>query len=69
MCKGALGEQSDEFNRIKWRYNDVLSTFINGVAPNLIANGFQIFVDLEDQPYYYRNFLIDVVETSQRPDE
>jgi hypothetical protein len=68
MCKGALGEQSDEFIRIKWRHNYDLSTFINVVAPHLIANGFQIFVDLDDHPYYYRNFLIDVVETSQRPD-
>jgi hypothetical protein len=44
MCKGALGEVSEEFNWIKWRHNYVLSEFIDSVSPYLIENGFKIFV-------------------------
>jgi hypothetical protein len=68
MCKGALGERSDEFNRIKWRHNNVLSEFMNSVSPHLVEQGFKVFIDLEGHPNHYRNFPIDIVETSMRPD-
>jgi hypothetical protein len=68
MCKGALGELSEEFNRIKWRHNSVLSEFIDSVSPHLIENGFKIFVDLEGHPFHYRDFPFNVMETSLRPD-
>ena len=70
MCKVALGERSDEFNRIKWRHhhNNVLSDFINSVSPHVVEQGFDVFIDLEGHPNHYPNFPIDVVETSLRPD-
>ena len=64
----ALGERSDEFNRIKWRHNNVLSEFMNSVSPHLVEQGFKVFIDLEGHPNHYRNFPIDIVETSMRPD-
>jgi hypothetical protein len=68
MCKGALGEKEDTFNRVKWRHDNVLSEFVNSVAPHMIANGFKVFVDLEGHQYHYRSFPIDIVDTSLRPD-
>jgi hypothetical protein len=49
MCKGALGQGSEDFNRIKWRHNSVLSEFIDSLSPHLIENGFKVYVDLEGQ--------------------
>jgi hypothetical protein len=45
-----------------------LSEFIYYVAPHLVEQGFNVFIDLEGHPNHYRNFPIDIVKTSLRPD-
>lgn len=44
VCKVAFGEAAlDEFNRIKWRHDDVLKEFIDSVGSHMISQGFRVF--------------------------
>ena len=44
VCKVAFGEAAlDEFNRIKWRHDNVLKEFIDSVGSHMISQGFRVF--------------------------
>jgi len=69
MCKGALGEIGDSFNRVKWRHDCVLKKIYDSVVTNLHAKGYQEHhVDLSDHVDEYKEFPTELIITEQRPD-
>jgi hypothetical protein len=69
MCRGALGELEDNFNRIKWRHDSVLKILYSKVAQVLQDQGFvENFVDLQSHVDEYHHFPEDLLITEQRPD-
>jgi len=69
MCKGALGELEDPFNRIKWRHDRVLEKIYGSVVKEMDHKGYkEHHVDLSNHQDELKEFPSDLLISEQRPD-
>lgn len=68
-CAEYVQRSFDQFNRIKWRHDNVLRKLYGSVTPVLHSQGHvEHHVDLSGHDDEYKDFPSDLLITEQRPD-